>query len=68
VPEAVTRALKAKYPGATVKVVMEVNKVKDKKEPPDHYEVTLETADKMEVEVTVSLDGKTVKGPGADKK
>ena len=68
VPEAVTKALKAKYPGATVKVVMEVNKVKDRKETPDHYEVTLETADKKEVEVIVSLDGKTVKGPGGDKK
>jgi uncharacterized membrane protein YkoI len=67
VPETVTNALKAKYPKATVKEVMEVNKVKGKKETPDHYEVTLETADKKTLEVTVSLDGKTVKGEGADK-
>jgi uncharacterized membrane protein YkoI len=68
VPGAVRRALKAKYPGATVKVFMEVNLVKDRKETPDHYEVTLTTADKKELEVTVSLDGKAVKGPGEDKK
>jgi uncharacterized membrane protein YkoI len=67
VPEAVTKAIKAKYPNATIKEVMEVNKVKDKKETPDHYEVTIETADKKTMEVTVSLDGKTVKGEGAEK-
>jgi uncharacterized membrane protein YkoI len=61
VPEAVTKALTAKYPTATVEIVMEVNKVSGKKEIPDHYEVTLRTAEKKELEVTVSLDGKTVK-------
>jgi uncharacterized membrane protein YkoI len=61
VPKAVTQALKAKYPKATIKEVMEVNKVKGKKETPDHYEVTLEMPDKKTMEVTVSLDGKTVK-------
>jgi uncharacterized membrane protein YkoI len=68
VPEVVTTALKKKYPKATVKIVMEVNKVKGKKETPDHYEVTLETADKKEMEVTVSLDGKTVKAEKEEKK
>ena len=43
---------------------MEVNKVKDKKETPDHYEVTIETADKKTQEVIVSLDGKEVKTEG----
>lgn len=62
VPEAVKKALAAKYPKATIKEVMEVNKVKGKAETPDHYEVTLETADKKTMEVTVSLDGKTIKG------
>jgi hypothetical protein len=60
VPEAVTKALKEKYPDATVKEVMEVNKVKGKTETPDHYEVTLKVGDK-EREVLVSLDGKSVK-------
>jgi hypothetical protein len=63
VPDAVRKALRAKYPKAKIKVVMEVNKVMGKKEVPDHYEVILETAGKKEVEVTVSLDGKTVKAP-----
>src|SRR5262249_49070147 len=58
VPEAVTKALKAKYPTAKVEVVMEVNKVKDNKETPDHYEVTLKTADNKTMEVLISLDGK----------
>jgi uncharacterized membrane protein YkoI len=67
VPEAVTKAVKAKYPKSTIKEVMEVNKVKDKKETPDHYEVTIETADKKEVELEVSLDGKSVKAEGEKK-
>jgi uncharacterized membrane protein YkoI len=66
-PEAVTKALKAKYPDATIKEVMEVNKVKGKKETPVHYEVTLTTADKKEMEVIVSLDGKSIKKEGEDK-
>lgn len=54
------KAIEAKYPKATIKEIMEVNKVKDKVETPDHYEVTLELADKTSKEVLVSLDGKTV--------
>jgi uncharacterized membrane protein YkoI len=61
-PKTLVKTLKARYPRATIKVIMEVNLVKGKKETPDHYEVTLETADKKELEVIVSLDGKTVKG------
>lgn len=60
-PEEVAKAIKAKFPDATIKEIMEVNKVKDKKETPDHYEVVLVTKDKKEMEVTVSLDGKTIK-------
>jgi uncharacterized membrane protein YkoI len=68
VPAAVTKAVTAKYPKATVKEVMEVNLVKGKQETPDHYEVTLATADGKESEVTVSLDGKTVKEEAAEEK
>ena len=64
VPEAVTKAVEAKYPKSTVNIVMEVNKVKGKEETPIHYEVTLVTAEKKTVEVIVSLDGKTVKTEG----
>ena len=66
VPESVTNALKAKYPNATIKEVMEVNKVKGKEEKPDHYEITIVTADNKKLEVEVSLDGKNVKGGKAE--
>jgi uncharacterized membrane protein YkoI len=65
-PEAVTKALKAKYPKATIQEIMEVNKVKGKDEKPDHYEVLLVTADKKKLEVTVSLDGKSIQGGKAE--
>jgi len=59
VPAAAMSAVKAKYPNATVKEVMEVNKVSGGKETPDHYEFTLMDGGK-EKEVVVSLDGKSV--------
>jgi uncharacterized membrane protein YkoI len=64
VPAALPKAIEAKYPRATIKEIMEVNKVKGKVETPDHYEVVIETADKKKKEVIVSLDGKTVKEEG----
>jgi uncharacterized membrane protein YkoI len=67
VPAALLKTVKAKFPKATIKEVMEVNKVTGKKEKPDHYEVTIETADKKTQEVIVSLDGKTIKKEGEDK-
>ena len=67
-PEAVAKAIKAKYPDAKIEEIMEVNKVKGKEEKPDHYEVVLETKDKKKMEVTVSLDGKTIKGEKEEKK
>lgn len=66
VPEVITKAVKGKFPTATIKEVMEVNKVTGKKEKPIHYEVTIETGGKTK-EVVVSLDGKTVKGGGEEK-
>lgn len=67
VPEAITKAVKKKYPTATIKEVMEVNKVTGKEEKPTHYEVTIEMDGKKK-EVVVSLDGKEVKGEGEEKK
>jgi uncharacterized membrane protein YkoI len=61
VPAALPKAVQARFPKATIKEVMEVNKVEGKKETPQHYEVTIETADKKKMEVIVSLDGKSVK-------
>ncbi len=59
-PAAGVKAIEAKYPKATIKEIMEVNPVKDKKETPDHYEVTLALADGKSKEVIVSLDGAKV--------
>src|SRR6516165_4235447 len=67
-PEAVAAALKAKFPDATIKEIMEVNKVKDKKETPEHYEDVIVGKDKKEKEVIVSLDGKSIKGEKEEKK
>jgi len=67
VPEAITKAVKKKFPTGTIKGIMEVNKVTGKEEKPIHYEVTIETDGKKK-EVVVSLDGKTVKEEGEEKK
>jgi len=57
-PAAAVSAIKSKYPNSTIKEVGEILVVKDKKETRDHFEVIIDTADKKEVELTVSLDGK----------
>lgn len=59
-PQAVTHAVRAKYPNATIKEVMEVNIVKGGQERADHYEVVMMDAGK-EREVNVSLDGTSIK-------
>jgi hypothetical protein len=64
-PKAVTKALEAKYPKATYKRIEEVVKVEGGKETLEFYEVLLETADKMDVEVQIGADGKI---KGGDKK
>jgi uncharacterized membrane protein YkoI len=66
VPEAITNAVKAKYPSATIHEVMEVNKVEGTKETPQHYEVVIATGGK-DKEVVVSLDGKSVKEEAEEK-
>jgi DNA-binding beta-propeller fold protein YncE len=60
IPEVVLKAVKDKYPDAPIQGVMEVFKVKDKKETPDHYLVAVTIGDKKK-EFTLSLDGKTIK-------
>jgi uncharacterized membrane protein YkoI len=66
VPAAVKAGVRAKYPGSTITEVMVVNKMKDGKETPDHYEVLITTADQKKLELEVSLDGKTVNGGAAE--
>ena len=57
-PDAVKKAVDKKYPKSTIKEVMEITDVKDKKEMLEGYEIILDTADKKEVELTVAPDGK----------
>lgn len=67
IPDSVSRAVRAKYPNATVKEVMEVNKVSGDRETPDHYEVTLSGAGSKAKEVNVSMNGTvSEEGPGHD--
>jgi hypothetical protein len=59
-PAAVVAAVKTKYPGSTIKEAMEVMVIKDKKDTVEEYEVIIETAEKKEVELAVSPDGKRI--------
>jgi hypothetical protein len=61
-PAVITNAVAAGHPKATIKEVMEVNKVHDKKETPDHYEVNIVAADGKKTEILLSLDGKPFEG------
>ena len=62
-PKALRGTVDAKYPHATIKEVMEVNKVAGKEEVPDHLEATIETANKKNSEIILSLDGTTIREP-----
>ena len=64
VPDVVKRAVDARYPRSTIKEVMVVNKVMGRDEKPDHYEVTLVTADGKEKEVNVPVTGGSAKEEG----
>ncbi len=66
-PQTVTETLKKQYPKATIKEIMEINKVNGAQETPDHYEVVLEMSDGRSVEVEVSLTGKLLKAGKAEK-
>jgi len=67
VPPAVSRGVRDKYGDATIKEVMEVNKVNGRQETPDHYEVVLTTGGSKEKEVNVSMDGKVTEEAGDEK-
>src|SRR5262245_42698425 len=67
VPAVVAKAIEGKYPKAKIVEVMERSKIKDKKETPTDYEVTIEVEGKKS-EVIVSLDGKSVKSEAEEKK
>jgi uncharacterized membrane protein YkoI len=66
-PAALTAAVKAKWPNAKIKEVMEKSLVTDGKETVHEYEVVLQVGDK-EQEVTLSKDGKVVEEAAGDEK
>src|SRR5262245_51827112 len=66
-PKAVKEAIEKKYPKSTMKEIMEETEVKGKDEKIAAYEVVLVTADKKEVEVRVSPEGKILEDTGAEK-
>ena len=63
-PEAVRKAVEEKYPQATFGDIMEITEVIGQEETLEGYEVVLETAEKKEVEVTVSADGEILEDSG----
>ena len=67
-PDAVRKAVDRKYPNATLKEVMQVTEVKDGKDRLEGYEITLQTAAKKSVEVTLAPDGKILEDSGEKKK
>jgi hypothetical protein len=67
-PKVVREAIDKKYPKAKLKEIMEETEVKGKDEKLVAYEVVLETAEKKEVEVKVSTEGKILEDTGEEKK
>ena len=66
-PAAVTGAIEGKFPKATLKEIMEETEVNGNDEKLSAYEVVLVTADKKEVEVRLSPDGKILEDSGEKK-
>jgi hypothetical protein len=67
-PKAAREAIEKKYPKATFKEILAETEVKGKDEKLAAYEVIVETADKKEIEVKVSPDGKILEDEGDEKK
>ena len=66
-PKAVRDAIEKRYPKATLNEIMEETEVKGKDEKLSAYEVVLVTADKKEVEVRLSPEGKILEDTGEKK-
>jgi hypothetical protein len=64
-PKVVSDAVEKRYPKSTLKETMEETEVKGKDEKLSAYEVVLVTADKKDVELRLSPDGKILEGTGA---
>jgi hypothetical protein len=66
-PKVVKNVIENKYPKAELKEIMEETEVEGKDEQLVAYEVILVTAEKEEVEVKVSPEGKILEDTGAEK-
>lgn len=66
-PKAVLNAIEKRYPKSTLKEIMEETEVKGKDEKLAAFEVVLVTADKKNVEVKVSPEGKILEDTGTEK-
>lgn len=66
-PEAVNKTFETKYPNSTINEIMEITAVIDGKDTLEGYEIVLENADKLEVEITVSPAG-TILEDSSEKK
>jgi hypothetical protein len=64
-PKVVRAAIEKRYPKSILKEIMEETEVKGKEEKLSAYEVVLVTADKKDVEVRLSRDGKILEDTGA---
>lgn len=67
-PEAVNKAVEAKYPKSTIKEIMQITAVNDGKDTLEGFEIVLETTDMKEVEVTVAPDGNILEDSGEEKR
>jgi hypothetical protein len=56
-PEAVMKTVEAKYPGSSVREIMEITTVTDGTDSLEGYEMTLEGAGMGQIEITVAPDG-----------
>jgi len=63
-PKAARKAVRARYPKATIKEIMEITAVNDGKDTLEGYEIVLKTAEKKGVEVTVAPDGRILEDSG----
>jgi hypothetical protein len=66
-PKAVRSAIEKRYPKAILKEIMEEKEVKGKDEKFSAYELVLVAADKKDVEVRLSPEGKILEDTGAKK-
>lgn len=65
-PKAVSDTVQKKYPGATMKEVLEITEIEDGKEVHGGFEIVVQTADGKTAEMTVAKDGKVLEESAGD--